>query len=123
MGTYIPSYAVRYPEFQPAMRVIAAISQSDPIEVTTTFAHQYHPGLIVRLDIPPALGMEQANQKVGTIVTVPTPTTFTLDFSSVDFDAFTLPSSFPPGYNDAQVVPVGEVNSSLSQATRNILPL
>lgn len=105
------------------MRVISAISQSDPIEITTTFAHDYHVGLIVRLDIPEDLGMQQAQHKTGTIINIPTPTTFTLNFSSVDFDAFTLPSAFPPGYNDARVVPVGEVNSSLSQATQNVLPL
>ena len=103
------------------MRVIAGISNDFPATVTTTIDHDYIVGTIVRLDITPTGGMFQANQKVGTILTVPTPTTFTIDIDSTHFDIFSIPSQFPPGYNDSQVVPVGESNDILTAAVQNVL--
>ncbi len=103
------------------MRVIAGITNAFPSTVTTTINHQYIVGTIVRLDISLTGGMRQANQKTGTILTVPTPTTFTIDIDTTKFDAFSVPSQFPPGYNDSQVVPVGEISSILTAATVNAL--
>jgi hypothetical protein len=37
-------------------------------------------------------------------------------------EPFVLPTTFPPGYQDAQVVPIAEVNSILTAATQNVLP-
>ena len=121
MCAYIPSYSFRYPVYQPAMRVIANITNASPAVVTTTINHQYLTGTIVRLIVPKGFGMVQANQLVGTILVL-TPTTFAIDINTTNFDAFTLPSSFPPGYNDAQVIPIGEENALLAAATNNVLP-
>jgi|ERR1044072_58939 hypothetical protein len=115
-------YANPDPIFQPAMRLIASITKSNPAIVTTTFAHQYETGLIVRLDLPPAVGMQQANGSSGTI-TVIDDTSFSIDIDTTYFDTFEIPGSPGPFDNTcAQVVPIGEVNESLEQATRNILP-
>lgn len=115
-------YAITNPTFQPAMRLISAISQSNPAQVTTTFAHQYVSGTIVRLDIPSADGMEEL---AGTIwpITVTSATTFTIPVNSTTFSAFAIPES-PPFHENtcAQVVPIGEINSTLAAATRNVLP-
>lgn len=90
--------------------------------VTTTFAHGYVTGTIVRLDIPPADGMQQANQLTGAIV-VNVPTQFIMSIDSTHFDSFSIPSSPPPGTNTcAQVVPIGEVNEILTAAVQNVLP-
>lgn len=111
----MPSYvAFPFPTFQPALRLIAAITNSFPVQVTTTFNHQYKTGTIVRLDIPPADGMEQANQFLGEII-VTGPTTFTMNLDTTNFDPFIAAGS-------AQVIPVGEVSSMLSAATQNVLP-
>lgn len=118
---YIPSFAEQFPTFQPAMRVIAGLTTTNPIQVTTTFDHQYKDGLIVRLDIPLGFGMQQADQLVGE-VTVTSPTSFTLPIDALYFDPFILPVAFPPGYQDAQVVPVGENTLLLNSATENVLP-
>lgn len=92
------------------------------MSVTTTFAHQYITGTIVRLDIPPADGMQQADQMTGPI-TVTSPTTFTLPIDSTTFTAFAIPVSPLPQINTcAQVVPIGEVNLLLDAAVQNILP-
>jgi hypothetical protein len=118
---YIPSYSTPFPVYQPAMRVIDSITKSDPVTITTTINHQYISGLIVRIDIPYALGMQQLNQQTGTI-NVTGPTTFTMPIDTTNYDSFVLPNAFPPGYQDAQVVPIGEINSILYGATRNVLP-
>ena len=114
-------YAIPNPIFQPAMRLITAITQANPAQVTTSFAHQYITGLQVRLDIPIACGMQQADQFVGPI-TVNSPTTFLFALDTTTFAPFAIPLAPSPHVNTcAQCVPVGEVNSQLTGATVNIL--
>lgn len=121
MATYVPSYSFKFPVYKPAMRVIAGITQAAQATVTTTVAHGYLVGTIVRLDIAPTGGMLQVNQQTGTILTVPTPTTFTININTTYFDAFSVPSVWPPPYNDSQVVPIGEDNGMLTAAVVNAL--
>lgn len=116
-------YANPNPTFQPAMRLIAAITNSNPATVTTTFDHNYITGTIVRLDITHACGMQQANQFFGPIQ-VTGLTTFTIPLNTTDFDPFVIPVSPNPHINRcSQVVPIGEVNSILAASTQNVLPL
>lgn len=117
---YIPSFAYKFPVYQPAMRVIAAISNSFPVTITTTFNHQYVNGLIVRIDVPTGLGMQQLNQQFGPI-TVTGNTTFTIPIDTTNYDVFMVPVA-NSGYQDAQSVPIGEVASMISAATQNVLP-
>jgi hypothetical protein len=114
-------YAIVNPIFQPAMRIIQSITNANPAIVTTTFAHLYISKTIVRLDIPVACGMQQANQLTGTIV-VTGPTTFAIDIDTTFFDAFAIPVT-PPSYVNtcAQVVPIGESNDILTAALHNVL--
>ena len=115
-------FAYQNPVFQPAMRIISAITNANPAVVTTTFANQYETGLIVRLDIPSAVGMQQINGMTGAI-TVLSPTTFVFPIDSTNFTPFAIPMSPPPAVNTcAQVVPIGEVNEILTQAVQNVLP-
>lgn len=118
---YVPSYSSPFPIYQPAMRVISAISKSNPVVITTTINHQYITGLIVRIDIPTGLGMQQLNQMTGPIMVINN-TTFSMPIDTTNFDTFVPHSAFPPGYQDAQVVPIGEINSILYGATKNVLP-
>lgn len=111
-------YANPSPMYQPAMRLIESITQSSPAMVTTTFAHDYISGEIVRIKVPPTSGMQQINNKTGTII-VTGNTTFTIDIDSSLFDAYVIPV---PEKNCGQVVPIGEVNSLLRAATNNVLP-
>ncbi len=121
-------YGVPFPMFQRAMRNILSITQDEQALVTTTFDginpgnHQYATGLIVRLLIPNGFGMVQANKLYG-IVTVVNDTQFTVSIDTTHFDAFVVPP-YQPGFfgTPAQVVPVGEVNSILTEATQNVLP-
>ena len=115
------SQAQRYPVFQPAMRIISSITQAVPVSVTTTFAHQYQTGEIVRIVIPPGFGMQQLNQQVAPL-TVTGTTTFTLPIDSTLFDPFSTPSTQPLNEQYAQVIPIGEVASQIYAAVQNVLP-
>lgn len=117
----MPILAQTRPVFQPAMRIISAITNDFPAAVTTTFAHQYLTGTIVRLDIPRGYGMVQANQMFGPI-TVTGDTTFTIPIDTTYFDVFTIPGSYPLSYQSSQAVPIGEINETLLAATSNVLP-
>lgn len=114
-------FAYQNPTYQPAMRIITSITNFFPASITTSFDHNYQTGDIVRLFIPEGWGMTQANQQVGTI-TVTGTTTFDIDIDTYNFDPFIPipgPTVFPIAV--AQVIPIGEINDKLSQATRNVL--
>jgi len=110
------------PTFQRAMRLISAITNDNPAQVTTTFDHDYGTGDIVRLNIPKWYGMIQADKLVGTI-TVTGTDTFTIDINTTKFDIFSVPAPVPWYVNaSASVTPVGEVTENLDGATQNTLP-
>lgn len=110
--------AIEHPIFQPAMRIITAITQAIIPTVTTSFAHDYITGTIVRLYVPKSYGMFEINQMQSEI-TVTSPTTFTVNIDTRGYDPFVVPGSFKRQY--AQVVAIGENNSILLAAERNIL--
>ena len=114
----IPAY--EHPQFQPAMRIITAITNGFPCIVTTSFAHNYLSGLLVRLDIPKEYGMEQANQLFGPITYIDA-VTFSLPIDTTFFTPFVVP--LPAVLSTlAQAVPMAEVASQLYQAQRDVAP-
>lgn len=110
--------AQTYPVFQPAMRIITNVTNGFPAIVTTSFAHQYDTGLIIRLILPPGYGMDQVNQKFSQINVIDE-TSFSIDIDTTDFQPFVTPES-PTQF--AQAIPTGEINSTVYLATRNVLP-
>lgn len=117
--------AQTFPVFQPAMRIITNITNGYPAVVTTSFAHQYTTGLIVRLILPPGYGMEQANQQFSNITVIDT-TNFSINLDTTLYRAFILPpvtTEYPWSPTEyAQSIPIGEVNSTVYLATKNVLP-
>lgn len=119
----MPYYgALMTPSYEPAVRDIAAITNSFPAIITTTFAHSYISGLIVRIRVPFGYGMVLLNKRVGSI-TVTSATTFTIPIDTTNFDAFVIPTEAmnQPLVNAAQVVPIGEDADILTQSFVNIL--
>jgi len=115
-------YAIQFPVFQPAMRIIESITQSNPAIVTTTFAHQYLNGTIVRFDLPQSVGMQQLDQQTSSIL-ITGATTFYIAIDTTNYDTFSIPVSPNPHVNTcAQVVPIGEINETLKAAVQNVLP-
>lgn len=113
--------ATQNPVFKPAMRIISSITNANPAVVTTTFAHNYVTGCIVRLIIPLGYGMMQANQ-LHAPITVTSSTTFTIAIDTLNFPPFTTPITSPLDDQYAQCIPIGEVNGSLLSSYKNVLP-
>jgi hypothetical protein len=111
---------VPYPQFQPAMRVITAITNGFPAVVTTDIDNNYQTGLIVRLDIPEEYGMVQANQLFGPITRIDA-TNFSIEIDTTYFDPFIVPGALIVS-TLAQAVPMAEINSQLYQAVRDVTP-
>lgn len=114
-------YANPNPIFQPATRLILSITNANPAVVTTTFPHQYVNGTIIRLDIPPADGMQQANQLYAPIIVL-SPTTFSIAIDTTLFAPFAIPVTPSPTVQIcAFCVPIGSQNDTLKPAELNIL--
>lgn len=113
----MPILAVPTPIFQPAMRVITNITNSNPVVITTSFDNQYVTGLVVRLYVPQGYGITLLNH-VEAPITVLTNTTFSMPIDTINMPAYITPAG---AEQFAQVVPTGEINSILYAATRNIL--
>lgn len=116
----MPILAVVSPTFQPAMRIITNITNSNPCVITTSFDNDYVTGLIVRLYIPQGYGITLLNHIEGAI-TVLTTTSFSMPIDSSNMAAFIVPLAPPLSEQYPQVVPTGEINSILYAATRNVL--
>lgn len=100
--------------FSPGSKIISAISNANPGIVTTSTNHGYLDGLYVRLNIPIADGMQQVNGNVY-LITILTPTTFSIGVDTSKFDVFSLSSAV----QSAQVIPVGEVATTLKNLEKN----
>lgn len=109
--------ALENPTFAPAMRIITAITNAYPAIVTTSFAHGYINGTIIRLYIPKDYGMTQANHLYAPIMIL-NDVTFSMDLDTTPFDEFVIPD---PQFYYAQCVGIGEINSTLQAAIQNIL--
>jgi hypothetical protein len=118
--------ALKHPIYMPAVRDILSITQAPMALVTTTFdginpgEHGYLTGLIVRMNIPPYFGMQNLN-KVHFVITVVSPTTFTIPVNTLGFNPFVLPPADPRYETSAQVTPIGEEAAILTQSFVNIL--
>lgn len=114
-------YAYLQPVYGPAMRLIASITNANPAVITTTFAHGYVNGTIVRFDLPPAAGMQQLNQQTSPI-TVTGTTTFTVPIDTSLYGSFSVPVGLGPFIDVCpQIVPIGSLNYTLFPAVQNQL--
>jgi hypothetical protein len=115
----MPFFAYQDPVFQPATRIITAITQANPALVTTSFDHNYSNGQIIRLHIPEIFGMEQAHLKFAPIL-VTGDTTFTIALDTRLFNPFIVPVQ-ARDYITALAVPIGELATQVSAPVRNVL--
>lgn len=107
------------PLYVPELRVITSITAASPGVVTTATNHGFNSGDQVRIDIPsPSLGMNQLNGQVVT-VTALSETTFSIGVNTSAYTPFAFPASGSSAFTVAQVVPIGDANSSLASATQN----
>ena len=119
-----PWYANPSPTFQPTLRLIASITQTNPVAITCTFDHDFVSGTIVRINVPLPLvyGMRQID-KLYAPITVTGTDTFTMPIDGTLFDAFVVPGAVAAHTNAyPYVTPIGEINTILTAAVQNILP-
>lgn len=107
----------------PSSMVITGITNSYPMIVTAvlntvTEANTYVPGQLLKLFVPNAYGMFQANGLVGRIIGV-SGLNFSLDIDSRQFDVFVTPPSTtmiqPPSF-----APAGSQNLTLDNTTSQV---
>ena len=86
----------------------AGITQATSAVVSTSVAHDFTVGEKVRLKVPSAYGMTEANDQVATVTATST-YTVTLDLDSSGFTAFSLPTSaiYAAGVTPAGIIPAG----------------
>lgn len=106
-------------EFFPLNNVITGITAANPAVITTARAHGYVAGSIFRVNVPSIFGMTQMNGLKATAVSV-TSTTITTDIDSSAFTAFGWPAASSVPFSYAEINPIGESSSILTQAERNI---
>jgi hypothetical protein len=99
-----------HPEyFTPKEFNIASITNGITTLVTTTTAHDYVVGQLVRLLISQLFGARQFNEQTAYVINIPSNTSIILALDSSSFDLFiphpTLETTQP------QVVAVGDVNT------------
>jgi len=116
----MPSFgALRFPDFNPAMATITAITKDRFAKVTTAFAHTFGLGQYITFMIPPEYGMSQINGLTGVIVAIPTSSSFLVDIDTNAFDMFVVPVA---PTQSAQALPSGELATTYLNATKNVLP-
>lgn len=104
------------PTWAPVRNTVTSITIANPGVVTTSTSHGYLDGLQVRFDFYEDYGMFQVLGKIFTI-TVLSPTTFSLNESTLGYDAFVVSSTT----QTPQVVPVGEIATTLKNLEHNTL--
>lgn len=110
------------PLYSPFQNNVTAMSAASSMVVTLAVTHGLAVGQKVKLKVPSAFGMVEADGLTGTITAVSTANnTITLDIDSSAFTAFSFPTSAvaAAGVTPAQVIPYGEVSTLLSGAVDN----
>jgi len=97
------------PLYVPGYNSIVAMTATNPLVISLSEFNVYSVGQVVRIRVPSAYGMQQANNLVSTITAV-TANTITLgNVNASSFSAFALPAGGNTwsASSPAQVIPVG----------------
>lgn len=113
------------PQFYPRHRFITVMTKAASAVITLSVTHGFTAGQAVRLVVPSAYGMVEADGLIGNITAVSTGNnTITVDIDSTAFTTFAFPATAAVPFSPAMVVPVGETANgtyanTLDDATDN----
>lgn len=96
-------------DFSPKRRLVSNVTVANPAVVTTTEDHEYDSGLVVRLFVPSAYGMNVYEE--GTITVINT-TSFSVTIDTSNQLAFSSPTFPGTNYTQAQVIPISGVTDN-----------
>ena len=108
--------------YSPERRWITEITAAASAVITLSVTHAYTVGDIISVRVPAGWGMTEMNNRQGEITAVNTTTnTITTNIDSSGFTAFAFPTSAiaAGGTTFPQVLPVGEIATSLLSPTDN----
>lgn len=107
------------PLFVPQTRLLFNVTQAAQAVVTTNVQHGFSVGQLVRFNVPTVsateYGMTELNGLSGTILTVPSVTTFTVNVDTSAMGAFAFPAAANVPFTYANVVPYGD-NTAIALA-------
>lgn len=107
MTIYAPSFfKLSDADYVPKRREISDVSNAIEPTVTTTEAHGYVVGQLVRLHVDERYGMDIPGKR-ATVLTIPTDSTFTSDYDTSQLATYLTPTySNGNGFTESHVVPV-----------------
>jgi len=100
--------------YNPSRFNITAISMGQTTTVTTSVAHNYVVGQLIRLNIPPICRAEALNGQSALVISLPSTTQVTLNIPSINVSAFV---SAPATGSKPQIVAIGDQNSGRINAS------
>jgi hypothetical protein len=110
--------------YKPSEFVITAITPGVATTVTTAtspfgVSNNYVIGQLVRFVMPSAYGMRQLDQKTGYVIALPGLNQVTVNINTLNnYDSFISSPSYGP--TKPQLIPVGDVNSGIINASGRI---
>jgi len=103
--------------YQPSRFVISAITRGITTTITTTVAHNYVIGQLVRLLIPTAYGSFQLNGTQSYVVSIPSTTQVELALQSTDTSAFIATPTPAFNFSQPQILAIGDLNQGAINST------
>lgn len=74
--------------FQPSNFTISGVTRGSTTTITTSVAHNFVVGQLVRMTIPTSFGIRQLNGQQAYVLSLPSTTQVVLDISSAQADAY-----------------------------------
>lgn len=106
LSSFAPS-VIPFPYWYPSVRRIVNITQANPAVITTSVDSTYVAGQSIRLSVPAAFGMTQADGLLVNIISV-SGGDITVNLDTTGFTAFKFPLVAAYPFTPAQTIPVGE---------------
>lgn len=100
--------------YNPSRFNISAITNGQTTTITTSVAHNYVVGQVVRLTIPTVCKEYELDEKSGIIVSIPSTTQVVVDIFSSKFNTFV---AAPATGTRPQILAIGDVNSGRVNAS------
>ncbi len=102
---YYPGYSQTQVKENFTWQIIASITNTFPMIITTINNHGYIAGIIIGFLIPSAFGMQQLNNITGQVTQL-TSNTLTINIDASNFTPFAYPSPLPFTYTPPTIFPV-----------------